>query len=68
MVKILWSYDAWHLSHQMEASFITAAVFVSSILAIMSYCQINWLRQQMLDGTEDLLKDNAAEHMHQLAE
>jgi len=52
----------------MQASFISAGLLVSAILAIITYFQLDWLRDQMLSETEDLLEDNVNQHMYEFAE
>lgn len=68
MVKCFSKFNTWLLSHQMQASFISSGLIITTIIAVITYLQLNWLRNQMLEETEDLLKDSTNDHMYEFAE
>jgi hypothetical protein len=68
MVKCFSNFNTWRISHQLQASFLSAGLLISTILAMITYLQLDWLRSQMLSETETLLKDDSNVKMYMFAE
>jgi len=58
----------WTLGRQLQFTFILSSFILVGILVAITRLQLDWLRDTMLEKTEDLVTDYARERMHILAE
>ena len=59
-------FNNWPLGRQLLIIFLVSGFFIVSILVVLAIVQLDWIRNQIITETNNLLRDNIIRQMHTL--